>query len=92
MPFILMAAMVSVLFFLILILFFPYFCVRGALTFSVVFCPIVTGLVSCGLCWVGVGFLFVFLRVWIFSILGTATATGLLFSATFFFSLLVFIS
>ena len=81
MPFILMVAMVRVLFFLILFLLFPCFCVRGALMFSVVFCPIVMALFSCGLCW-----------VWFFSILATATATGLLFSATFFFSLLVFIS
>ena len=81
MPFILMVAMVRVLFFLILFLLLPCFCVRGALMFSVVFCPIVMALFSCGLCW-----------VWVFSILATATATGLLFLATFFFSLLVFIS
>ena len=48
MPFILMAAMVSVLFFLILFLFVLLFCVLGSFRLLVVFGPIKMGLVSLG--------------------------------------------
>ena len=94
MPFILMAAMVSVLFFLILFLFVLLFCVLGSFRFLVVFGPIMMGLVSLGCWWLGMGFFVVVLWVGFFPFLVTATfsASGSLFSAAFFFTLFVLIS
>ena len=89
-----MAAMVSVLFFLILFLFALLFCVLGSFRFLVVFGPIMMGLVSLGCWWLGVGFFVVVLWVGFFPFLVTATfsASGSLFSAAFFFTLFVLIS